>query len=363
MEALIELCDLIAQNPAQFSDKLTWLCAKCPSIESFSAGSPRVSRAQLNAVIVVARFLSKCSDYSDLRPRAVVLDFLRAIPYSFDPSFWPQGYNGNSIASFYVDFLSYVVKAAELSSEFAEEMAEFSGEVILCAIGKCGELSGVNKAFLVALSQNFIPVSALDANKLVTCLIDQFAFMIPVSGEHNSNNNGVNSESSSSQSSPLNVNHHSQLNSVASPGNSVSTASSRGSVMNGDRSLWLSDQLSVNLGLHDGGGSGGSSGMQVASFEEESVGNLEKQGIALKLIAHILEKAKIDPGLLEQVGLIAKKQIQSMSVFLRVMMFFVMHIYFSVLRVDMIIMYILYLREDGSIFMLVVYADKEEGME
>ncbi|KAK4284694.1 hypothetical protein QN277_001489 [Acacia crassicarpa] len=330
MEALIELCDLIAQNPAQFSDKLSWICGKCPPLGSLSAGSPRVSRSQLNAILVVARFLSKCSDCSDLRPKSLVLEFLRSIPYSFDQSFWPQSFNGNSIASFFVNFLSYMVKATELSPEFAYEVAEFSGEVIISAIGKGGELSGISKAFLVALSQNFIPISAADANKLINCLIDQFAFTIPVTGtpvEHN----GVNSESSSSQSSPLNVNYHSQPNSVASPGNSTSSAaskaaddasiaSSRGSVMNGDRNLWLSgaDQLTVNLGLNDGGVSSTSSGLQVASFEEESVGSLEKQAIAFKLIAHILDKLQIDPGLLAQVGLVAKKQIQSMSVFLRI---------------------------------------------
>ncbi|XP_054785436.1 phosphatidylinositol 4-kinase alpha 1 isoform X1 [Prosopis cineraria] len=330
MEALIELCDLIAQNPAQFSDKLSWICGKCPSPESLSSGSPRVSRSQLHAILVVARFLSKCSDCSDLRPKSVVLEFLRSIPHSFDQSFWPQSFNGNSIASFFVDFLSYVMKATELSPEFADDVAEFSGEVIISAIGRGGELSGIAKAFLVALSQNFLPISAPDANKLVTCLIDQFAFPIPVTGapmEHI----GVNSESSSSQSSPLNGNHHSQPNSIASPGNSTSsaaskaaddasTASSRASVMNGDRNLWLSsaDQLTVNLGLHDGGVSGTSSGLQVASFEEESVGSLEKQEIAFKLIGHILDKVQIDPGLLEQVGLVAKKQIQSMTVFLRI---------------------------------------------
>ena len=49
----------------------------------------------------------------------------------------------------------------------------------------------------------------------------------------------------------------------------------------------------------------------------EGMGNGAEE-IAFKLIAHVLEKAHVEPALLEQVRLIGKKQIQSMSVFLKV---------------------------------------------
>ena len=61
-----------------------------------------------------------------------------------------------------------------------------------------------------------------------------------------------------------------------------------------------------------------SSGHHLVLFEEESVEFLERQEIAFKLIAHVLEKVHVEPVLLEQVRLIGKKQIQSMSVFLKV---------------------------------------------
>ncbi|XP_061372681.1 phosphatidylinositol 4-kinase alpha 2-like isoform X2 [Gastrolobium bilobum] len=117
MEALIELCDLIAQNPSQFSDKLSWICDKCPPPEYLSAGSPRVSRSQLNAVLAVARFLSKCPDSTDLRPKSVAVEFLRSIPYSFTQSFWPHPFSADYVTSFFVDFLGYVSKATELLVE------------------------------------------------------------------------------------------------------------------------------------------------------------------------------------------------------------------------------------------------------
>ncbi|XP_024635138.1 phosphatidylinositol 4-kinase alpha 1 isoform X3 [Medicago truncatula] len=332
MEALIELCDLIAQNPSQFSDKLSWICDKCPPPEYLSAGSPRVSRSQLNAVTAVARFLSNCVDSTDLRPKSVAIEFLRSIPHSFTHSFWPQPFNADFVASFFNDFIGYVSKAAQSSSDFADEVAGFTGEVVLSAIAE--QDSVIARAFLMAVSQNFLPISSSDGNKLVTCLIEQYAAQIAVAvpsapGEQNAGN----SDNFSAQSSPLSGNHQSQTNyngsltsnssgaasKAAGDDATASTASSRGSVMaNGGSHIWRSnaDQLAQNLGLNDGGGC--SSGQQVTSFEEESVDFLERQEIAFKLIAHVLEKVHVDPALLEQARLIGKKQIQSMSAFLKI---------------------------------------------
>ncbi|GAU22033.1 hypothetical protein TSUD_309370 [Trifolium subterraneum] len=285
MEALIELCDLIALNPSQFTDKLSWICDKCPPPEYLSTGSPRVSRSQLNAIVAVARLLSKCSDFTDLRPKSVAIEFLRSVPHSFTHSFWPQPFSADFVASFFNDFIGYVSKAAESSPDFADEVAGFTGEVVLSAISE--KNSVVARAFLIALSQNFLPVSSSDADKLVTCLIEQFAAPIVL--------NAGNSDNSSSQSN-------------GSPAS------------NGGSHMWRSnaDQLVQNLGLNDGGFGGGSFGQQVTSFEEESVEFLERQEIAFRVIAHVLDKVPVDPALLEQARLIGKKQIQSMSAFLKI---------------------------------------------
>ncbi|XP_062093052.1 phosphatidylinositol 4-kinase alpha 1 isoform X1 [Humulus lupulus] len=339
MEALIELCDLIAQNPTQLSEKLSWICSRCPSPEALVAGSPKVSRPQLNAVLAVARFLSKCPDSADLRPKAVVFEFLRSIPASFNQSFWPQAFGTDAIASFFADFLGYVSKAAELSPDFTAEIAGFSGEVVVSAISNGGGDLGISRAFLMALSQSFPPISASDAEKLINLLLDQLAVSGPLVQSPATPRGQIraNSETSSSQSSPLSVNHY-QPNESSSPGNETSqiscssgsaasrladdatSASSRGSMaVNGGGILWKSgiDQMSGNFGFNDGGGAS-LLRQQVSSFEEEPVESLEKQEIAFKLIAHILDKVRIDAGLLEHVRLIAKRQLQSMTVFFKI---------------------------------------------
>ena len=325
----MELCDLIAEHPAQFADKLSWICNHCPPPESLLGGSPRVTRSQLNAVLAVVRFLSKCSGVSDLRPKSAVLEFLRSVPASFDRSFWPQSFGTDLIASFFVDFLGYVSKAAELSPDFETEVAGFSGEVVVSAISNGGEDLAISRAFLMALSQNFPPIMPRDAEKLIHMLIDQFAVVsgnVAQSPVTPRGRNAASSETSSAQSSPMNNGNHQQgneSNEVSNASGSSGSASSRGSmVMNGSSILWKSgvDQLGVTFGLNDGGGGGGAAMLrqQVAQFEEESVETLEKQEVAFKLIAHILEKARIDAALLEEVRLISKRQLQSMYVFLRV---------------------------------------------
>lgn len=335
MEALTELCDLIAENPEQFSEKLAWICSRCPPPESLLGGSPRVSRSHLNAVLAIARFLARCPNQTDhhQRPQSMVLEFLRSVPSSFNQSFWPQSYGQDAISAFYVDFLGYVAKATELSPDFATEVAGFAGEVLITALNHDGEGSGISRVFLMALSQNFPPILPSDAERLVTSLLDQFVVSVPVSAPMSPREAGAaasETSTSSAQSSPISVNHYQPNDSSMSPANEVSrlsgsssaaSASSKGSVVINGGSVALKssiEQFGVSYAFGDGGGGAAMLRQQVSSFEEESVESLEKQEIAFELIGHILDKVHIDPKLVEQVRLIAKKQLQSLSAFLKI---------------------------------------------
>ncbi|KAK4341211.1 hypothetical protein RND71_039712 [Anisodus tanguticus] len=172
MESLIELCDLIAQNPAQFVEKLAWICGRCPPAESLLVGSPRVSRSQLNAILALARFLSKCPNHSDEMPKSLVLAFYRSIPSSFNPPFWPQSFTNDSIVSFFRDFLDYICKACELSPEFSTDVARFTGDILISALGNGNGDLGISKAILKAMCYHFPPVLPSDANKLVSALLE-----------------------------------------------------------------------------------------------------------------------------------------------------------------------------------------------
>ncbi|KAJ6739042.1 hypothetical protein OIU74_003911 [Salix koriyanagi] len=330
MESLIELCDLISQNPAQFAEKLTWLCNRCPQPEALLAGSPRVSHSQINAILAISRFLSKTVDHTDNRPKSLILTFFRSIPTSFHPSFWPQSFPNDSIASFFTDFLAYVSKSVESDPDFSVDVAGFVGEAVVAAIGNNAgenwESSAISRVFLIALTKNFVPMLPEDGEKLITCLLDQFNLPVQVPSSP-SERIGMNSGTSSSQSSPLsnNVNSHNssysahnELSSMVNDLSQMSVSSSSASttvVVNGSGVTWKNGLETMGVGL-DGGGV--LSRQQVASFEEESVEGYEKQEIAYKLIGHVLDCVRIDNKLLDQVRLIAKKQLQSLSAFLKI---------------------------------------------
>ncbi|KAL5788548.1 hypothetical protein ACOSP7_005497 [Xanthoceras sorbifolium] len=315
MEALLELCDLIAQNPKLFSEKLAWICNRCPQSDLLSSGSPRVSRTHLNAVLAVSRFLSKCSDESaaDQRAESVVVEFFRTVPSSFRRSFWPQGFSNDSISSFYNEFLGYVTKSCDVFPDFSDEIAGFTGEVVLSAINDNGngvDDSGIARVFLLALSKNFPPISPTDADKLATGLLDQLTVPIPSSPREQIR---INSETASCQSSPLSANHlqSSQINgSESSPGNEATSQVSGSSGSSKASSVMVNGGGSIFGGMSDK--------QQVASCEEDSVESLEKQEIVFKLIGHVLDKVQVDSKLLDQVRSIARRQLQSMSAFLKI---------------------------------------------
>ncbi|KAK8529802.1 hypothetical protein V6N12_060570 [Hibiscus sabdariffa] len=283
MDPMIELCDIIAKRPEQFRDKLTWICGRCPQAENLQSDSPRASRSQLHAVIAVARFLSKCPHSKDDRAISMLLDFIRALPSTLRRSFWPQSYKSESIASFYVDFLKYVYEASNASGDLASEIAEYFGEVVTATVsGQDANINdpAISRAYVLALSDYFPPVLRSDADQLIDHLFEQLAILLPASqGE-------------------------------IIPGNSDMSAAANGSI-----SYWNSCVDQLNL-MNDGGGA--LSKQIVASFEEESMESLEKQKVVFKMIGHVLEKVSIDQKHLEQVRLIAKKQLQYMSAFLKI---------------------------------------------
>ncbi|KAL9238192.1 hypothetical protein vseg_012653 [Gypsophila vaccaria] len=321
MEALSELCDLIARKPAQFSEKLSWICGHCPSPEFYSGGSPRISRSQLNSLVCVSRFLSLCPSPPDHRPRDVVFDFLRSVSVSFSPSFWPQSFHTDAISTFYGDLLGYVCKAAEISPEFADEVENFFGEVVITALknaysGGSGNVA-ISKVFLVALSRSFPRISPSGAENLINLLLEQICAVSPLDAA--SVGGGVASGMSSYQSSPASITYF-QGNENASPVNEASqvsgttTASSRASEMNGGSSIaWKSgvvDQM-------DSGG--GAVRHHVSNFEEEDVESLERQEITFKLMWHVLDgKVDLDKKVLEQLRLVAKRHLQSSPSFLKI---------------------------------------------
>ncbi|XP_076897528.1 phosphatidylinositol 4-kinase alpha 1-like [Bidens hawaiensis] len=261
MEALTELCDLISKNPNQYSSKIAWIYKRCPPPESLLSDSPRISRVQLHALLATARFISQCLNYDDPSPRKTVLEFIRAVPSSFSQSFWPKSFVTASTASFYNEFLSYVVKATELYPDFSTDVAGFMGGIVSAALDDASADIAISRAFLSALAESFPTMIPADGNKLVSRLLDSFLSSCPVP----SSSSGGGSSASDALSAPSNGDNRS-----------------------------------------------------VPNFKEETMETLEKQDIGFKLIERVLDKVQIDPNLLEYIRLIAKEQLRIMTAFLKI---------------------------------------------
>ncbi|CAK9145840.1 unnamed protein product [Ilex paraguariensis] len=177
MESMIELCDLIAQNPSQFADKLAWIWGRCPPIDSSFVSDSIASYDFLSYMNKASELSSdfaigRCGNFPPILPSdanklvSIVLD-------GFEISVPSSSSRLETIQSF--DFLSYVNEASELSSDFAMAVAESTGEIVMSAINNAaGDLG-------VFLSQKFHPILLSNANRLVSTLLDRFEISVPSS--------------------------------------------------------------------------------------------------------------------------------------------------------------------------------------
>ncbi|XP_074573236.1 phosphatidylinositol 4-kinase alpha 1 [Curcuma longa] len=327
MEALIELCDLVAQNPEIFADKLAWICSRCPSsahglTDNGTAASPvpppRATRSQLHALVAISRLLSRCPT-APASARAPLLDFLRTIPASaLRRSFWPQAFPPEQISLFFSDLLLYAAQATELSPELATEFSGFFGSTVVTAVsilnGRGNGDPAIARAFLSAVSRSCPTIGPSDSEQLVGCLLDQFAS--PGTSEAASNlslSENSSSWSSSVQSTPtkgkLKDNDREIADDAASE---VSSTMSRGNESSDGIVRSIADQ-SVSK---DGSGA---ARQVVVTFEEEPLESLEKQEIAFRLFGQVLDRTgAVKSEQLEQVRKVATQQIKSLPVFLKV---------------------------------------------
>ncbi|KAI3934357.1 hypothetical protein MKW92_039958 [Papaver armeniacum] len=270
MEALTELCDLIVQNPSQFTSKLSWICGRCPQPGGpHSNGSMKVTRSQFNAVLAISRFISKCPNEAELRLNHFFLSFCSRFHYRF------------SITSFYSDLLSYVVKACELCKDFGDEVGNFLECILISAINASGDETLISRVFLTCVSQYCPPILQEDAEKVVGYLLEQFVIvnLILLGDAFGFNDN-------------------------PSPRNEISNVSGSSGSVNSR------DQSGSNFVYNDAGQI--TLKQQVALFEESQL-SLEKNVIALRLLGHIAEKIPMKTGDLDQVRFVAKKQLKLQS--------------------------------------------------
>lgn len=160
-----------------------------------------------------------------------------------------------------------------------------------------GDETAIARAFLSAVAQNCPPIPAADAERLVTCLLEQF-----VPEDEGVSSSGL--ENSMSWGSSTLSKGKAMEEDVADDGSSEISSVQNGGSVDGRSSA----------GSNGGGGGGGS-----AAFKLESVEGLEKLEIAFRLVRHILDMGgRIKPEQLELFQKVAAKQLKSLPAFLKI---------------------------------------------
>ncbi|KAJ4791345.1 Phosphatidylinositol 4-kinase [Rhynchospora pubera] len=265
MDPLTHLCDLISQNPDLLSDKLSWLCSRCPSVPS----SPRLTSSQLNCLLSLARLLSlRAFPAPHFTP---LLNFLRNPPLtssSFPASISPSNYLSS--------LLQFTTRAADLSPELSTELSSFFPASILSAIDHSPP-NEVSNAFLSAVSRNCPPIVVSESAKLIDRLLEELSrYDVPVPAYRGKQKE----EEEESTSSP-----------------SIS------------RSSFGSGEGGIEVVVKK----------EVVGFEEEEIAGLERQDIIFGVFAQVIEKiGSIKVEYAEKVREAATKQIKSLPAFLKI---------------------------------------------
>ncbi|KAJ0974487.1 hypothetical protein J5N97_016452 [Dioscorea zingiberensis] len=300
MEALTELCDLIAQNPSLLADKLAWICARCPP-----PTTPRLTRSHVHALLALARLLSKTPS-APPSARIPILDFVRSLPSSLPrPSFLPQLQDP---VAFFSDLLSYLSLAAVHSPDLASDLAPLLGPLLVSAVTD----PSIPRAFLSAVALHCPPIPPADADRLVTSLLEQFGPNAladeSVSMSMSSLSEISSSLGSSAQSTPSKGKGKEDDRDVADDGISEASVSSK-----------TNDAGTARRSSVDQTDSGGMVRQDASALEEESLETLEKQEIAFRLFCQMLDQpGSVKPGHLEQVRKVATKQLRSLPGFLKI---------------------------------------------
>ncbi|KAG8097936.1 hypothetical protein GUJ93_ZPchr0013g34130 [Zizania palustris] len=161
MEALNELCDLVAAHPdLLLADKLTWLSSRCAA--PASAVPPR---AHLHSLLAIARLLPAGGSSSP--PPPPLLAFLASHAF-LSPSFWPQSFAPAPFLSRLLPLLAAAPVSPALSSALSA--------ALLAALDVADPASApLARAFLSAAAASPLSLLPADAAPVAARLLIEFA--------------------------------------------------------------------------------------------------------------------------------------------------------------------------------------------
>ncbi|KAL3684958.1 hypothetical protein R1sor_002980 [Riccia sorocarpa] len=180
MGALRELSSLLAENAELLTNKVAVLASLCPPPGVFKQNSVRITARHLNGILAIAQFLAESNGGQHREQLCeVVLEFLRSVPTLSRSSIWPSTFSAEAAAAYFPELLSYVVKFAEGDSIVAESVSRVVADV-LQQISAGGDVevvlssSPAAKAFVSALGRICPNLNGNHSEQVILCLMEHW---------------------------------------------------------------------------------------------------------------------------------------------------------------------------------------------
>eukprot|EP00250_Pteridium_aquilinum_P018106 c23946_g1_i1 orf=664-6876(+) len=175
MDSLTQLVDLLAENPQLVKERLGWIHEQ-GSIKGDDYQHLIINTSQLQGVLAIARFLSRRQDLqigSDLLD--VVLCFLKAIPLLSKDTSFPEWFTFDASSAFFKEICSYLVKIVESG---CADHATIS--VVVCSVIKniilqeSRALPAASRALITALSHVCPRLDSSEIDQVGLCLLQHW---------------------------------------------------------------------------------------------------------------------------------------------------------------------------------------------
>ncbi|KAL2653163.1 hypothetical protein R1flu_021291 [Riccia fluitans] len=180
MGALRELSSLLAENAELLTNKVAVLTSLCPPPGVFKQNSVRITARHLNGILAIAQFLGESNGGQHQEQLfEMVLDFMRSVPTLSKGSIWPSTFSAEAAAAYFPELLSHVVKVAEADSRVAENVSCVVAEV-LQQISAGGDVEVVlssspgAKAFVSALGRICPILNNTHSEQIISWLMEHW---------------------------------------------------------------------------------------------------------------------------------------------------------------------------------------------
>ncbi|KAG0561044.1 hypothetical protein KC19_9G032800 [Ceratodon purpureus] len=370
-KALMELCDLLAEDSTVLSHGLSLLWSQCPSLESFSDAAFRPTVRQLDGILAAARYLARSKEPENLDGLlALVLQFVATIPSISRNEAWPGLFVSEVFDGYFRELLEYLGEVAVKRPSVLSSVSNALTDFVLGITEEGEDESGEGavrwmrypavRSFVAALAANFAALDAADAESLANCILRDWLLLPSVAIE--SSARSASSQSLSTQSSPIRL-----FFSSSSSSNGKSSSMKDLRMAQGYMSDGATDRLSTSADdspkydtntfftpnstprgtpgrepdmagsfLHANGNGNGNGHRSTGSeyvdnhdankrtrqlfsaLEGESIAALERQELGFRLFVQILEKIEVNEQLVSQLRIMAVSQLGALVPLLKI---------------------------------------------